>query len=161
MANIQQPAVDIAFDCLPLRCIARLDVPIDASETYRKRCLRIKAEIDQNGAEHSYYLYNARCVFRLANSQFIGSCRFQFEGLARTDAGDGKTEGVEIDVQLTSETCDGVPPQVARWLADRVRQAVVVEFDRFISAGRHLDRVRELGTSRNLGDVASFAGIDV
>jgi hypothetical protein len=161
MANTQQSAVDIAFDCLPLRCIGRMDVPIDASEEYRKRCLRIKAEIDQNGAEHSFYLYNARCVFRFANSEFIGSCRFRFEGLARTDAGGRKASGVDIDVQLTSETCDGAPPEVERWLAERVRQAVVIEFDRFLSTDRHMDRVRELGTEANLGDIASFAGIDV
>ena len=33
--------VEIAFDCLPLRTITRLDIPIDASPAYQQRCERI------------------------------------------------------------------------------------------------------------------------
>ena len=32
-----RPYVDISFDCLPLRSVTRLDVPIDASPKYRER----------------------------------------------------------------------------------------------------------------------------
>lgn len=155
------PAVDIAFDCLPLRCITRLDVPLDASDAYRARCLRMKAAIEQHGAEHSYYLYNARCVFRFANSQVEASCRFAFEGVVRTDASDGKTIDADLEVRLASETCGGVPPAVEEWLAQRVKQAVAVEFDRFIASGSHAQRAKQLGKLQSFGDAASFAGMNV
>ena len=34
--------VEIEFDCLPLRSVGRMDIPIDASPNYRARCERIK-----------------------------------------------------------------------------------------------------------------------
>ena len=37
--------VEITFDCLPLRSVGRLDIPIDASPKYRERCLAIKRSI--------------------------------------------------------------------------------------------------------------------
>ena len=138
MADAPEPAVDIAFDCLPLRSIARLDVPLDASETLRRRGERMKAAIEKFGVERSYFLYNARCVFRFANSEVNGVCRFEFEGAVRTDAGDRKCDETMLEVQLVSETCGGVPPEVETWLAERVRQAVAIEFDRFIAAGQHV-----------------------
>ena len=48
--------VDVTFDCLPLRSIGRLDIPIDASPKYRERCERLKACIDKHGAHNSYFL---------------------------------------------------------------------------------------------------------
>ena len=39
--------VEVSFDCLPLRSIARLDIPIDASPKYRARCERIKAAMEE------------------------------------------------------------------------------------------------------------------
>ena len=35
--------VEIEFDCLPLRSINRLDVPVDASPVYEQFVLRVKA----------------------------------------------------------------------------------------------------------------------
>src|SRR5690606_24090780 len=95
-------AVDIAFECLPLRTVARLDVPLDASETLQRRGARIKAAFEAYGPERTYYLYNARCIYRFANSEVEGMCRFEFEGVVRTDAGDRKCEETSLEVRLVS-----------------------------------------------------------
>jgi hypothetical protein len=136
VSALPESAVDIAFDCLPLRLVARLDVPLDASDALRRRAERIKAAIESYGAERTYFLYNARCVFRFANSEVDGVCRFEFEGAVLTDAGDRKCEQAMLDVRLVSETCGGVPAEVEMWLSERVRRAVAIEFDRFIAAGQ-------------------------
>jgi hypothetical protein len=129
-----EPRVDIAFDCFPLRSVSRLDIPLDASDAFRRRAEKMKAAINAWGADRSYFLYNAQCIVRFANSEVDGICRFAFEGAVQTDAGDRKCDQTMLDVSLVSETCGGVPSQVEAWLADRVRQAVVIEFDRFIAA---------------------------
>ena len=61
------------------------------------------------GLERSYFLYNAHCVFRLANSEVDGVCRFVFEGGVHTDAGDRKCERTMLDVRLTSQTWHSFP----------------------------------------------------
>ncbi|MGE3408570.1 MAG: hypothetical protein AB7I37_17260, partial [Pirellulales bacterium] len=63
--------VDITFDCLPLRSIGRLDVPIDASPRYRARCERLLKAIEQHGSFNTYYLYNAQCTFHLTNDDQV------------------------------------------------------------------------------------------
>ncbi len=161
MLPTSEPLVDVAFDCLPLRSVGRLDVPLDASDALRRRVERIKAAMEEFGAERTYYLYNARCVFRFANSEIDGVCRFDFEGLVRTDAGDRKCQDSRLDVRLTSETCGGVPPQVEAWLAGRVEQAVGIEFDRFIAAGQLAARADELAGLDSIADLGGFSGMDV
>jgi hypothetical protein len=156
-----EPAVDIAFDCLPLRSVSRLDVPLDASDALRRRAERMKAAIDAFGAERSYYLYNARCVFRFANSEVDGICRFEFEGAVHTDAGDRKCEGTMLDVRLQSETCGGAPAEVEAWLTQRVRQAVAIEFDRFIAAGQLAPPASEASELGNLSGLSGLSGMDV
>jgi hypothetical protein len=143
------PVVEIEFDCLPLRSVARLDVPLDASDEQRRRTERIKAAIDQHGVERTYYLDHARCVYRFANSEIEGICRFQFEGVVRTDASDHKCDEAILDVQLVSDTCGGIPSVVVPWLVDRVRQAVTIEFDRFIAAGE----LARLAVAEDLGGI--------
>jgi hypothetical protein len=136
MADSTTLPIEIAFDCLPLRSLGRLDVPLDASDALRRRAERIKAALAEFAAERTYYLYNAHCVFRFANSEIDGACRFEFEGVVRTDAGDRKCQDAQLDVRLVSETCGGVPAEVEAWLAHQVRRGVAVEFDRFIAAGQ-------------------------
>lgn len=150
-------SVEITFSCLPLRSIGRLDVPIDASGIYRIRHQRLQAALRAHGAERTYYLYDARCIFRLANSEVEGMVRFDFEGIVRTEAGDALTEEVEIDVRLTSDTCGGVPPEVETWLKQRVEKAVAIEFDRFIAAGQLRRRTDELGSLEQLSDLGGFS----
>lgn len=156
-----EPIVDIAFDCLPLRTVSRLDVPLDASDSMRERGERMKAAINALGLERSYFLYNARCVFRFANSDVDGVCRFDFEGAVQTDAGDRKCERTMLEVRLISETCGGVPQEVESWLAERVRQAVAIEFDRFIAAGQLATSSDELDGAKSLGDLSGLGGMDV
>jgi len=154
-------SLDIAFDCLPLRSLGRLDVPLDASPTYQSRQQRLQAALETHGAEQTYFLYNARCIFRFSNSEIEGMARFEFDGIVRTDAGDLLTDYVDLDVRLVSETCDGISSEVASWLEHRVCKAVAIEFDRFISAGNLTTRSDELGQLEKLSDLGDFAGMHV
>jgi len=127
--------VDIAFDCLPLRTIGRLDIPIDASPKYRARCERIQRAIAAHGSFNSYFLYNAQCVFHLTNSDETGMLQFRFEGTALTDERDEKTHRCDLEVELLRETCDWLTEPIVAWFRETVPQAVKVEFDRYIAAG--------------------------
>ena len=98
--------VEISFDCLPLRTVTRLDIPIDASPKYRERCERVKRAIDKHGSFNSYYLYNAGCKFHLTNHDDLGMIEFRFDGVALTDGSDLKTQRCDLTVELVRETCD-------------------------------------------------------
>lgn len=161
MTDLSTPVVDIAFDCLPLRSVGRLDIPLDASESFRRRAEQMQLAIQTYGAERTYFLYNARCIFRFANSEIEGACRFEFEGIARTDAGDRTCEEVVLNATLANETCGGVPSQVQEWLAQQVRRAVTIEFNRFIAAGQLASRSDELGEIEDLANISGLAGLDV
>ena len=129
-------AVTITFECLPLRTIGRLDIPLDASAEYRAYCARLKNAIEQHSTENTYYLLSARAVFHLANSEISGMLRFEFEGTVTTDVSDTRAETADLDVRLTGETCGDVPEAVVDWFSRHtVPQAVLIEFDRFIAAG--------------------------
>lgn len=156
MATSFEPRIEIAFDCLPLRSLGRLDVPLDATDGFRRRAERIKAALAEYGAEGTYYLYNAYCVFRFANSEYDGACRLEFEGVVRTDAGDRTCRETHLDVWLTSDTCGGASQEVANWLADRVRQAAAIEFDRFLAAGQVAASAEESGVPANLADLGGL-----
>ncbi len=99
--------VDISFDWLPLRSVGRMDIPIDASPKYRARCERIARAIESHGSFNTYYLYNARCVFRLTNSDDLGMLEFKFEGVALTDSTDQQTERCVLDVELNARPAIG------------------------------------------------------
>lgn len=156
-----EPVVEISFACLPLRSVGRLDVPLDASPVYRARYENLVAAVDQYDLERTYFLYDAHCVFRLANSEVENILRFEFEGIVRTDASDLLTESAELRVTLASETCGGVPEAIFEWFKGRIEKAVIVEFDRFIAAGQLEDRAAKLGQVERLSDVAGFSGMDV
>lgn len=127
--------VEIQFDCLPLRSVGRLDIPLDASPKYRQRCERIKEAIRVHGSHNSYYLYNARCTFHLTNQPEFGMVEFRFDGTVLTDETDQKTVGSDLAVELARETCDWLTAPATGWLAESVQKAVEVEFDRYIAAG--------------------------
>ncbi len=127
--------VEISFDCLPLRSVGRLDIPIDASPKYRQRCENIKAAIEKHGSHNSYFLYNAKCVYRLVNHLDQGSLQFKFEGAVLTDDGDCTTRCCDLSVELVRETCDWLTEPIVAWFAETVSQSVRVEFDRYIEAG--------------------------
>ena len=127
--------VEISFDCLPLRSIGRLDVPIDASPKYRQLCERIKQAIERHGSHNTYFLHEAACAFHLTNEPNVGSLEFSFQGTLITDADDRNTIAADLDVALVRETCDWLTQPVVVWFADTVSKAVQLEFDRYIAAG--------------------------
>lgn len=156
-----EPLVDIAFDCLPLRSICRVDIPLDASPAFRARCQQLLYAIDSHTGENAYYLYNTRCVFRLANSDVTGMVRFSFDGTVTTDRSDCKADRADLAVELVGETCGGVPPEVLAWYRHVVERAVLTEFDRFIAAGSLAARVDELGKVDSVSDLEDFSGSGV
>jgi hypothetical protein len=127
--------VDIAFDCLPLRSVGRLDIPLDASPKFRARCERIKAALEAHGSHNTYYLLNASCTYHLTNSDELGMLRFAFDGTVLTDASDQATVEAVLDVRLEHETCDWLTEPIVAWFRDTVRRSVMVEFDRYIAVG--------------------------
>jgi hypothetical protein len=134
--------VEITFDCLPLRSVGRLDVPLDASPKFHALCERIKRAIDQHGSHNTYYLYNATCRFHLFNHDELGMLEFRFEGTVFTDTQDQRTERCDLTVELTRETCDWLKEPIVNWFRETVVRAVTVEFDRFIEAG-DLEKARQ------------------
>jgi hypothetical protein len=156
-----KPIVDIAFDCLPLRSVGRVDVPLDASPSFRARCEQLQRAIDTYGTRNAYYLYNTRCVYRLANSDVENMLRFSFEGTVFTDRSDAKADRAELTVELQAETCGAVPAEVLAWFRDVIKKAVLIEFDHFIAAGRLAQRVNDLGTVDSVADLSGFAGMNV
>jgi hypothetical protein len=127
--------VEITFDCLPLRSVGRLDIPLDASPKYQALCERIKAAFQHHGAHNTYYLYNAACVFHLTNRTDYGTLEFRFEGTVITDSSDMRAQHASLLVELTRETCDWITAPVVAWFHESVQHAVRVEFDRYIEAG--------------------------
>lgn len=155
------PVVDIAFDCLPLRSVGRVDIPLDASPAYRARCERLQQALDKHGTSNAYYLYNTRLVYRLANSDIDNMLRFSFDGVLLTDRSDGRADRAELDVQLVSETCGPLPPEVLAWFHGVVERAVLIEFNHFIAAGSLAQRVSDLGQLDSIHDIADFSGMNV
>lgn len=155
------PEIDIAFDCLPLRSISRVDIPIDASQPYRERCERLQRALETHGASNAYFLYNTRCVYRLANSSVENMLRFRFGGTVLTDLSDCKAEHADLDVELVAETCGPIPPEVLAWFRGIVTRAVLIEFDRFIAAGQLAARVDQLRSVDSIASLSDFAGMNV
>ena len=135
-------SVEIRFDCLPLRTIGRLDIPIDASPVFQRRCENILAAIEKHGSHNSYYLYNSQAVYRLTNNPQIGELVFSFEGTVLTDSEDSKCISADLHVSLKSETCSWLTEPIVNWFIETVSQAVQVEFDLYIGAG-DLQKARE------------------
>lgn len=134
--------VEITFDCLPLRSVARLDVPLDASPGYRALVERVNAAIEKHGAHNSYYLYNARCIYRLANHPEIGMIEFRFEGCLLTNETDEQARRCDFEVELVRETCDWLTTPVVQWFQETVQRSVAIEFDRYAAAG-DLEQTRQ------------------
>ena len=153
------PVVDIVFDCLPLRLVGRFDVPLDASEAYRRRCERLKQAIDRHSEQNAYFLYNARCVYRLANSEVDGMLRFEFEGTVIANPGDDKAVATDLEIELAATTCNDFPDPVKEWFIQAVEVAVLVEFDRFAAAGNLARAVAAASQVDHIEDLASFAGM--
>ncbi|MCA9173854.1 MAG: hypothetical protein KDB14_05140 [Planctomycetales bacterium] len=152
--------VEFSFDCLPLRSVNRVDVPLDASPKYRQLCERVKAAIEHHGAHNTYFLYNARCKYHLVNDDRRGTLEFEFHGTVFTDSADLKTERCDLEVTLLGETCDWLTQPVVDWFSETVRQGVITEFDRYISAGdlqQTRDRIEKIQQASDEAD--GFVGM--
>ena len=139
---MDQRWVEITFDCLPLRSIGRLDIPIDASPRYRQFCDSVKAAIEKHGSHNTFFLYNARCKYRLINASDRGLIDFKFQGTVLTDADDSRSRSCDLEVELVGETCDWLNSTIVSWFTDTVPRSVAAEFDRYIAAG-DLEQTRE------------------
>lgn len=148
--------VEITFDCLPLRSLGRVDIPLDASPKFRAKCERIKGALDAHGTLNTYYLHNAACIFRLTNCAELGMIEFAFEGTVMTDEADRKTTAAQLEVELRRETCDWLTEPVVTWFQETVRRAVMAEFDRYIEAG-DLSRTKER-IAQNQAEMESRGG---
>ena len=139
--------VDIEFDCLPLRSVGRVDVPLDASPVFQAKCERIKQALQKHGTHNSFYLHNASCKFFLTNDENFGSVEFLFEGTVLTDEADQQAVASDIQVTLERETCDWLTEPVVNWFRESVARAVRVEFNRYIAAGdlqKTLERLKKI-----------------
>lgn len=126
------PALQIEFDCIPLRSVPRWDVPIDASVEYRFRCEQLKRAAAKHGFHNSYYLCNGRCEFNMTNDPDVGLMVFHFEGTLLTDADDLRVGSADLEVRLGQDTCDWLTAPIERWFHETVRRAVKVDFERFL-----------------------------
>ena len=134
--------VEIEFDCLPLRSVTRLDVPVDASPVYEQFVLRVKAAMAKHGAHNTYYLHRGTCMYHLTNDPSHGAVEFAFEGTVMTGEKDRRTKAVDITVKLRGETCEWLSEPMVGFLAESVQHAILIEFDRYIEAG-DLQRTEE------------------
>lgn len=134
--------VEIEFDCLPLRSVTRLDVPVDASPAYEQFVLRVKQAMSKHGSHNTYYLHRGTCTYHLTNDPDIGTVVFRFEGTAMTGEKDRRTKAVDISVKLQGETCAWLSEPIVGFLAESVQHALIVEFDRYIEAG-DLDKAEQ------------------
>lgn len=134
--------VKISFECVPLRSLGRLDIPLDASPEFQALCERVKHAVEKHGWHNTYYLHNARYTLYLTNDPAVGMVEFRFEGTVLTDAEDQKTLQADLLVELARETCEWLTEPVVAWFRETVKRGVQVEFDRFIAAG-DLARTKE------------------
>ncbi len=134
--------VEIEFDCLPLRSVTRLDVPVDASPAYEQFVLRVKQAMNKHGSHNTYYLHRGTCTYHLTNDSEIGTVVFRFEGTVMTGEKDRRTKAVDISVKLEGETCAWLSEPIVGFLSESVQHALIVEFDRYIEAG-DLDKAEQ------------------
>ncbi|MGN6134103.1 MAG: hypothetical protein ACTHOU_06350, partial [Aureliella sp.] len=118
--------VDIVFDCLPLRTVTRVDVPIDASPVLAEKMLRVKQAIEKHGVMNTYYLHNARCTFHFTNDPREGMVEFIFDGTVLTDSGDLQAQSCDLRVTLDRETCSWLNQSIVEWLSATVQRAVQI-----------------------------------
>ncbi len=152
--------VDISFDCVPLRSIARLDPPVDASPQLVAKYHRIKRAIAEHGTFNTYYLHDAMCKFYVTNHPTIGMIAFQFEGVVFTNSDDAEAKQAFLDVRLDTETCPWLEQHVVKWFEETVTMAVIVEFNRYIGSGdddRTRKRIQEM--EQSLEQNGGFVGM--
>jgi hypothetical protein len=152
--------VEIAFDCLPLRSIARFDAPLGADQETVAKANRIYAAIQMHGSHNTYYLHNAECVFHFTNDPSIGLVAFDFEGVVSTCEQDKTAVAAHLQCALRREDCSWLNQATVEWLKEAINHAVLVEFNHFIQAGdlqRTAERIAAL--EREMDDRQGFVGM--
>jgi hypothetical protein len=96
---------------------------------------RLREAAQKHGIHNTYYLHDGQCIFHMTNHQQIGMLEFRFNGTALTDEKDINTQLCDLTVELAADVCEWLVAPVVDWFAESVRQAVKIEFDRFIAAG--------------------------
>ena len=127
--------VEVEFDCMPLRSVPRVDVPLDASPKLAAKILRVKHALEKHGSLNSYYLHNATCRYHLTNDPRQGMMEFDFEGVVLTDEQDLEARSCDLQISLGRETCSWLNQSIVDWLAETVERNVLIEFNRYISEG--------------------------
>jgi len=127
-------SLPISFDCLPLRCVSRLDPPLDLLPECQTQYARIRRALEVHGPHNSYYLSRGVCEFRLSSNPAVGTLVFAFEGTVLTNADDSRTQFCQLYVDLKEAACDWLTPPGLDWFRESVARAVAVEFDRYIAA---------------------------
>ena len=85
---------------------------------------------------------------------------FHFDGTVLTDAEDMNTRLCDLQVELAGEVCSWLTASATAWFFDSVREAVKVEFDRFIAVGDLEKTVERLEQLRKMSDAqGGFLGI--
>ncbi len=151
--------VDIAFECLPLRSVTRLDIPLDASARYRALRENIKAAMEHHGTERAYFLADAHATFHLVNSEVHGMLRFEAEGTILTDAGDRKVRHTDLTIRLVASTCDWLTAAAEEWFHETVQRALAAEFEEYAASGRLADRMDRIAQRQQAaveGDLGMF-----
>ena len=128
-------AVEIEFDCIPLRSVSRFDVPMDASPGLERLATRLRDCAQKHGTHNAYFLARGLCTFGLTNDPLIGQLQFRFDGAVVTDEKDERTKTADLQVSLKSETCNWLNQSIVEWFEQTVCRAVEVEFDKYIQAG--------------------------
>lgn len=118
--------------------------------------------VARHGLRNTYYLMNGSCTFSFTNDPAVGWARFSFEGTLITDDADLLTIGSDLTVGLDKETCDWLTQPVVDWLANSVRRAVEIEFNRFIAAGDLSRALERLAREQAASDAAGgFLGMNL
>lgn len=151
--------VEIEFDCLPLRSIDRMDVPIDASPKFQQHCLRVKEAMEKHGSYNTYYLHNASCKYHLLNHPTDGMIQFRFHGTVLTDADDMATKATDLEVELLKETCPWLTQPIVQWFQETVARSVAAEFDRYIQAGDLKKTEERIAKLKAESDSEGFMGM--
>ena len=146
--------VEVTFECMPLRTVPRVDVPLDASPKLAAKILRVKAALEKHGSLNSYYLHNASCTYHLTNDPQQGMMQFEFEGVVLTDAQDLQARKCDLQVTLRSETCSWLNESIVQWLSETVRRNVLIEFNRYISQGDLTKTLERIEQTQQASDAA-------
>lgn len=152
--------VEVTFECMPLRTVPRVDVPLDASPKLAAKILRVKAALEKHGSLNSYYLHNASCTYHLTNDPQQGMMEFEFEGVVLTDLQDLEARKCDLQITLRRETCSWLNESIVQWLSETVRRNVLIEFNRYILQGdltKTLERIEQ--TQRASDESGGYVGM--